>query len=453
MTDDLKNIAIGAGIFAAALLFKNDFSTKKIKKEVKEETGLGDKPTGRKGAAKFAEPKASKKKVEFLADTENKTDQLAFLKAGGLSDASEFPGMVYDAGDVAGGGRLEKYWSENKVNLEKFTKAKAFDKSVQTNSEAFRKYFGFRAVEFGNWTTQEDRVQYLFGAAHALKEFASIADVPCSMIGLNNTLTIAFGARGRGGSAAAHYEPSKKAINITKPHSESGSLAHEYAHALDNCIAEKLNFGDYVTSADNAPYTTTIRLIPSKIEEGGFPGLAEKIFEVLYWDGTEQTKFAKNISQSRDYWARRIEVFARSTEVWVSQRAKAKNLTNTMLIKLKYDEPRTYPSLDQVDKAYSFFKEFFSKGIRLVNGESVSINKTTEVKTETEEPKRAASKPKAKKVEPKPEPKPKAQPKPKPEPKPKEEPKAEPKCETKEEKSRREMAELKELMKQAMAEK
>lgn len=51
-------------------------------------------------------------------------------------------------------------------------------------------------------------------------------------------LAIAFGSRGKG-NALAHYEPSRAVINLTKMKG-AGSLAHEFGHALDDMLGQRL---------------------------------------------------------------------------------------------------------------------------------------------------------------------------------------------------------------------
>jgi len=69
----------------------------------------------------------------------------------------------------------------------------------------------------------------LFLLAHDL---ADLLNVPTRALSLAGKLSLAFGARGKG-TAAAHYEPSRVVINLTKTQG-AGSLAHEWFHALDN---------------------------------------------------------------------------------------------------------------------------------------------------------------------------------------------------------------------------
>ena len=77
--------------------------------------------------------------------------------------------------------------------------------------------FGFRGGEFGNWMNQNDRQASLNMGFEALKDLAAALQVSDKDIAYQGTLAIAFGARGSG-NAAAHYEPLRKVINLTKMH-------------------------------------------------------------------------------------------------------------------------------------------------------------------------------------------------------------------------------------------
>jgi len=92
--------------------------------------------------------------------------------------------------------------------------------------------FGFRGGEFGNWTNQADRQQSLNEVYDALMDLADTLKIPPKALSLNGELGIAFGARG-GGSAAAHYEPGRVVINLTKTRG-AGALAHEWSHGVDD---------------------------------------------------------------------------------------------------------------------------------------------------------------------------------------------------------------------------
>ena len=98
--------------------------------------------------------------------------------------------------------------------------------------------FGFRGGEFGNWMNQNDRQASLNMGFEALKDLAAALQISDQDIAFGGTLAIAFGARGSG-NAAAHYEPLRKVINLTKMHG-AGSLAHEWWHGFDDYLGTRM---------------------------------------------------------------------------------------------------------------------------------------------------------------------------------------------------------------------
>ncbi|CAN5813034.1 hypothetical protein BH20PSE1_BH20PSE1_00880 [soil metagenome] len=100
----------------------------------------------------------------------------------------------------------------------------------------FLKDFGFRGVEHGLWAAQDERQKALNLAYDALHDMAGVLGVPPKALSLNGTLGLAFGARGSG-RFAAHYEPGKLVINLTKIRG-AGTLSHEWAHGLDHYFGE-----------------------------------------------------------------------------------------------------------------------------------------------------------------------------------------------------------------------
>lgn len=99
--------------------------------------------------------------------------------------------------------------------------------------EDFIETFGFRGVQFGLWLPDDERQRVLNMGYEACMDLAEVLGWEPEMLSLGGTLGIAFGARGKGGKAAAHYEPGERVINMTRL-SGAGSLAHEYGHVLDH---------------------------------------------------------------------------------------------------------------------------------------------------------------------------------------------------------------------------
>lgn len=94
--------------------------------------------------------------------------------------------------------------------------------------------FGLRGVEFGNWMEDAASQVHVNRCAEAFVDLAETLGLRRQDVSLNGRLALAFGARGSG-AAAAHYEPGKTVINLTKL-GGAGTLAHEWAHALDDIL-------------------------------------------------------------------------------------------------------------------------------------------------------------------------------------------------------------------------
>jgi len=120
------------------------------------------------------------------------------------------------------------------------------------SEDDFVEAFKFRAGEFGNWLTTQDRKQVFNHAYDGLMDLAHALNVPPDALSLGGTLAVAFGARGRGGkgSGAAHYEPGRQVMNLTKIYG-AGALAHEWAHAFDHFV-----YKEYFGAAAMRPYAS-----------------------------------------------------------------------------------------------------------------------------------------------------------------------------------------------------
>lgn len=118
------------------------------------------------------------------------------------------------------------------------------ENNKDVTSDEVREAFGFKGVNFGNWVKQSERQDFLNIAYDSLLDLAEIINVPAKAISLNGNLGLAFGAQGHGGRAAAHYLPAYKEINLTRM-SGSGSLAHEWWHAVDNYFADMAHNENY----------------------------------------------------------------------------------------------------------------------------------------------------------------------------------------------------------------
>ena len=146
--------------------------------------------------------------------------------------------------------------------------------------------FHLRGIQYGNWTNQKERQAFLNHIYDAFDDIAYALGVPTTAIGLaynGTSLGIAVGARGRGGTARAHYEPSLHVINLTKT-SGVGCIAHEFHHALDSWSVKGVGYGSQTRDHPFAKYLKTFSSSP-----GEFPVLssrADSVEAYYYYFGT-----------------------------------------------------------------------------------------------------------------------------------------------------------------------
>lgn len=113
------------------------------------------------------------------------------------------------------------------------------------SGEDMMEKFNFKGGEFGNWLNEKDRQESLNYGYDALLDLSKALNISPTDISLGNRLSIAFGSRGSG-NALAHYEPDREVINLTKMKG-AGSLAHEWAHALDDIFGKELGYRGFLT--------------------------------------------------------------------------------------------------------------------------------------------------------------------------------------------------------------
>lgn len=123
-------------------------------------------------------------------------------------------------------------------------------KGRHITGQDFLSDFKIRGGEFGNWMNEKDAQASLDMAYEAFHDFAAALGIPPSGVSLGGRLSIAFGARGIG-KAAAHYEPAREVINLTKMKG-AGSLGHELFHAMDGIFGKRLGFGGFLTEQAGA---------------------------------------------------------------------------------------------------------------------------------------------------------------------------------------------------------
>lgn len=98
--------------------------------------------------------------------------------------------------------------------------------------EEFKEMFNLCNVDFGDSMPKYERQVHLNMAFDALSAMAEVLGITTESIGIANSVSLAFGARGKRG-ANAHYEPRTGYINLSRLHG-AGALAHEWGHAVES---------------------------------------------------------------------------------------------------------------------------------------------------------------------------------------------------------------------------
>lgn len=151
--------------------------------------------------------------------------------------------------------------------------------------------FGIKGGEFGNWLSELDRKTSLNYGYDAFCDLADALGMEKTDISLNGTLSIGFGSRGLGLSgAAAHYEPLRKVINLTKMNG-AGSLAHEWWHAFEDYISGDTHQSQMSSDLSKLPTNTRT-------------AATELINTMLYRDGTVEENALASQKQADRYQQR-----------------------------------------------------------------------------------------------------------------------------------------------------
>lgn len=100
------------------------------------------------------------------------------------------------------------------------------------------KIFGFKSAQIGNWVNKEEQQIAANLFFDAFSDLMDILSVPARVISLNGSLSISFGVGGKK-HACAHYNSAKRQLALAK-NAGGGALAHEWFHAFDHYICQKL---------------------------------------------------------------------------------------------------------------------------------------------------------------------------------------------------------------------
>lgn len=210
---------------------------------------------------------------------------------------------------VSNGGRAHQYAVSHPIHPRLANVVGAADNGID-QFDIIHKYH-LKGFEYGNYVNNNDRYDHLIAAQRSLKHLSHLL---CTQnIGINGNIGIAFGARGIGGTAIAHYEPLHNMINLTKKRGAS-ALAHEYGHALD------YNLGTFLDQHSKYAALSGGSSVAQRLPDNTGGQLRAMVNDVIDTAVTTQSHQALRKATNSDYWFRRTEIFARLFEQYICYR-------------------------------------------------------------------------------------------------------------------------------------
>ena len=171
--------------------------------------------------------------------------------------------------------------------------------------EDFVKDFGIRGGEFGLWMSDADAQGSLDRCYEAFHDLTRVLGIAPETISFNGRLSVGFGSRGHS-DAAAHYEPSRQVINLTKFRGQ-GALCHEWAHAMDDAIGRQ--YGN--TDKTNPLFPFASENLRNKNIPEEFKKLMDQIMykEIPVNEVERVSKIRKDLENLKEQFFRNIKAF------------------------------------------------------------------------------------------------------------------------------------------------
>lgn len=221
------------------------------------------------------------------------------------------------------------------------------------------KIFGFKTATIGKWVNKQEQQIAANLFFDALCDFMTILGVPEKVISLNGSLSLAFGKGGQKYSSA-HYNSHTRTLALAK-NAGGGALAHEWFHAFDHYIVDKLFKG-----AKKSDFASVLWLQHGEVIEHPLNNMLEECYQHMFLKaGTDDLSslFVKSVAADKAlnsyYYAQPQEVCARAFEAWVQDNP----LKNAFLVQGTKQSTEAklgiYPESPQRQLIAHFFQRYF----------------------------------------------------------------------------------------------
>lgn len=206
-----------------------------------------------------------------------------------------------------------------------------------------------KGCQFGASMPEKEKVFHLNNANKALEDLADVLGISKDCVGMGNSLC--FGTRGKA-YVKAHFEQEKFIINLSRK-SGAGSFAHEWAHSLDNYIA---NYFNLTGMASTYAYETGDNLIKTNLPK------FTKFINELYFNEEEYsvTRYHDMLFLSKldcQYLSKPTEMFARMFACYIKDKLAEKGIANKYLCGACEEREFTYPTENERKHFAECFEE------------------------------------------------------------------------------------------------
>ncbi|QIZ77693.1 CLCA_X family protein [Ferrimonas lipolytica] len=199
----------------------------------------------------------------------------------------------------------------------------------QVDFADIKSQFGLAGITVGRWVDNQEKRLAANLVFDALADLAFLLNVPPQVMGLRQSLSLAFG---QGGSplAQAHYAPASNTLALAK-NAGAGALAHEWWHAFDHYIAFRL----YPRHSDDSimrSFASDLWLTERTPTAHPLNGRLQQLFATTLLSEDGQTKHdfvsrsvALDKRIGRRYFSLPTEMMARAFEATLQQDSRIKN--------------------------------------------------------------------------------------------------------------------------------
>ncbi len=222
--------------------------------------------------------------------------------------------------------------------------------------------FGFACLTVGAWVSKQEKVRAAELVFDALADLAFLLNLPPNALGLRGSLSLAFGSGGQR-NVQAHYAPAQRCLALTK-NAGAGALAHEWWHAFDHYMADKL----FVRPAQGIAFASSRWLADEPQRIHPLNHRLDQVFSGVFLSqqGKQAHDYVKRSIAldkrlARRYFSQPTEMMARAFEAWIQANDLLKN--SYLVAGTKQSElakAGAYPTVEHLAEIEQALQHYFS---------------------------------------------------------------------------------------------